>query len=125
MAVKSSEKVGTPNATFDPSSWTPTDREPVKRVKQSGVDRAPFHDLIRSLDVKQWVEIPPALTEAEARSAENVVRQSALDLGLSISFLTDTVRNADEKPKDGTSFYGWYVKGQFVPRGPRKPKATA
>ena len=121
MAPKSDTKqVGTPNATFDPSTFVVTDRPTIKRNRESGIDRGPYHALIRSLEVGQVVEIPAPLDRKAAMSAENIVRESAKDLGLSVSFLADEERNrqahASGEKLDGVSYYAWFVKGAYKPR---------
>lgn len=118
------KKVGEAAFTFDPTSFTVSTRgkETLKRSKSDGIDRTPFYDLIRSLDVGQVVEYPTPLDEKASVSLANILRASAKDLGLSISFLTDTARDteAGTKPDANQHHYAWYVKGAYTPKAKKQ-----
>lgn len=112
---------------FDPATMVVTDRPTLKRksnLVHSGQDREPFYALIKTLQVGQVVEIPGILEDKDARAVANLLRESAKDLGLALTFLADTARNSDGgvDATAGKSFYAWFVKGPFVARGPRQGK---
>ena len=112
-------------APVDPSAWTVnTERTAPKRhVIKEGADRTPFYRLLDALKEGQVVEIPTPLDSKEAKRVENLVRESAKDKGLSVTFLADSERNAavPDLPED-KSHYVWFVKGKYEPRGPRTKK---
>lgn len=116
-------ETATPKA-IDVSAWSVnTSREaPKRKVIKEGMDRSPVYALLERLETGQVVELP-ALDSKAAKSMENLVREAAKDKGLSVTFLADQERNSSngELPEDH-SYYVWFVKGPYQPRGSRKSK---
>lgn len=114
----------TPTKTVDVTGWkVNTKREaPKRQVIKEGMDRTPVYALLDRLKENEVVELPPMDRKA-ASSMENLVREAAKDRKLSVTFLADAERNAaDGKLAEGHSYYVWFVKGPFKPRGPRDKK---